>query len=178
LQDIDIPTNNTEGYIDSTELSIGDNTINYLVLDETLGYTKDSTSGGITIQVMSAPAQMKKYRLTARITVGGRSPFTKYITIIVWDDNYPLVNYSIVDPLYAVLSQKYITNYNIQGFNGNLYKTELLSLYGALDLSNSNVTSLLANTNYSVFTYMKYITSITLDGLTQITLNDLITGNN
>ena len=178
LQDIDIPTNSTGGYIDSAELSVGDNTINQLVLDETLGYTKDSTNGGMTTQVISVPVQMKKYRLTARITIGGRSPFTKYITIIVWDDNYPLVNYSVADPLYAALSQKYTTDYSIQGFNGNLYKTELLSLYGTLDLSNSNVTSLLANTNYSVFTYMKYITSITLDGLTQITLNDLATGNN
>lgn len=178
LQDIDIPTNSTGGYIDSAELSVGDNTINQLVLDETLGYTKDSTNGGMTTQVISVSAQMKKYRLTARITVGGRSPFTKHITIIVWDDNYPLVNYSVADPLYAALSQKYTTDYSIQGFTGNLYKTELLSLYGTLDLSNSNVTSLLANTNYSVFTYMKYITSITLDGLTQITLNDLATGNN
>ena len=178
LQDIDIPTNSTGGYIDSTDLSIGDNTINQLVLDETLGYTRDSSNGGMTVQVISVPAQMKKYRLTARITVGGRSPFTKQITIIVWDDNYPLVNYSVADPLYAALSQKYTTDYNLQGFNGNLYKTELLSLYGPLDLSNSNVTNLLANTNYSVFTYMKYITSITLDGLTQITLNDLATGNN
>jgi hypothetical protein len=47
---------------------------------------------------------MKKYRLTARITVGGRTPFTKYITIIVWDDNNPIVNYSVTDPLYAALS--------------------------------------------------------------------------
>ena len=166
LQDIDIPTNSTGGYIDSTDLSVGDSTINQLVLDETLGYTRDSSNGGMTVQVTSVPAQMKKYRLTARITVGGRSPFTKQITIIVWDDNYPLVNYSVSDPLYAALSQKYTTDYSLQGFNGNLYKTELLSLYGPLDLSDSNVTSLLANTNYSVFTYMKYITSITLDGLT------------
>lgn len=59
-----------------------------------------------------------------------------------------------------------------------MYKSELLSLYGDLNFINSGATTLLANSGLSVFTYMKYITSITLDGLTQITLNDLATGVN
>ena len=178
LNDIDIPSNSTGGYIDSKDLELNDSSINNLVLDENLGYTKDSVNEGMTLQVIAVPAQMKKYRLTARITVGGRAPFTRYITIVVWDDNSPLVNYSVADPLYSILSQKYSTDYNIQGFTGNLYKSELLSLYGDLNFINSGATTLLANSGLSVFTYMKYITSITLDGLTQITLNDLATGVN
>jgi len=73
LSDLDNPTNNTGGYIDSEELAIGDSTINQLVLDETLGYTKDSNNHGMTLQVMSVSSQMKKYRLVVRITIGGRS---------------------------------------------------------------------------------------------------------
>ena len=166
------------GYIDANNLNVGDSTINQMDLDDTLGFTKDSSKGGMTVQVINIPTRMKIYRLVARITIGGKAPFTRTITIIVWNDNNPIVSYSGTDPLYIVLSQKYMADYNIERFDKHLYKTELLSLYGSLDMSGSGITSLMTENSDSVFTYMKYITSITLDRLTQITLNDLATGAN
>lgn len=178
ISNIDTPSDNT-GYMNSNELSAKDSNLYYIGTDENLGYTKDSVKGGITLQVIGAPSNtMKKYRLSARIKVGGKSPFTKTITIIVWNDNVSLVNYSAENPLYVALAQKYMNCYGLSTFTSNLYKSELLSLYGPLDLQSSGINSLLANTELSVFTYMKYVVMINLSGLTNITLTDLGTGNN
>lgn len=178
ITDLDVPSDTT-GFIDSEELGSSDSTINYMN-NLNLGYTKDAQNGGINVKVIgNPPSTMKKYKLQARIFVGGRSAIDKIITLIVYDDDQVIVDVNLSDPLYSTLQSQYKSNYSLTTWDNPIHKTELMSLYGTLDFSNqTSLPSLMGNDGYSILLHTNNITSLILDGCSAIATIDNVSQHN
>lgn len=171
--------NNNTGYMNAATLADNDNQSYEIDVENgALVYTKDSQNGGITVKVAgNPPSTMRKYRLVARISIGGRSSQTFSLNIIVWDDNDVIISQNVSEGKYIGVTTLYKSNYSLTDFTGSVYKSHLLSLYGTLDFSQQQQkpASLLTQNGDSMFLYTKYITSVILDGCTAIPLTDIST---
>lgn len=168
IQDLDNPSDST-GFIDASQFSQSDSSINYMN-NLNLGYSKDSTNNGVPLYVIEVPQTgIKKFRIIARIIVGGKPPVDKSITVLITNDDSVIVSVNTSDPLYSVLQTQYKTNYQLSQWNEPFYKLDLMSLTGTLNFSNeSTLASLMGNDGYSILLYTNNITSLILDGCTQV----------
>lgn len=126
---------------------------------------------GITIHTKSVPSTMTTYRLEGIIRIGSRE-IHKRINLIVMNDNTPILSTNQSD-LFTIVSQKYATDYSLNGAYFDFYKSHLMSLYGTIDFSSRpNIQSLITNTNQTIFVYLTHINSVVLDGCSNIMLTD------
>ena len=156
-----------------------DNSVNYIEIENpNIAYLKNGTNG-IILQVNGdAPETLKKYKLTIRLSIGGRNVIDKSIIILLWDDAQMIIPYNTQDGRYQATVSLYNSNYSSSNFERSFYKSDLLSLYGTLDFSSYNniTTDLLSSQDDSIFKYTKYITGINLSGCSAITLVNATTG--
>jgi hypothetical protein len=97
------------------------------------------------------------------------------MNIVVIDDNEIIVsNSSQADDLYTVISTHYGINYGTQHVNMNYYKTQLISLYGTIDFSDTPLISTLKahNNKHSILYYLPNITGVKADGCTNLSFTD------
>lgn len=154
------------------------NTINQTTYSDPQGtssvikYINSTEEGKLRLVAYSVPANRSAYRVKMNIKFPGLKPAeVKSMYIIAWDDNTPIVTIDTTNPLYLAIRNKYNTDYSLANeTNFAVFKTHILSLYGTFDLSTYNsVQSLVTNNQQSIFNYMPYITSIILDGCTNLT---------
>lgn len=111
------------------------------------------------------------FEIKGRIRLGGMSQITKTAYLLVIDDADPIVTYDST-PLSTALWNTYssISVYNIpSGQTPDIYRTQLLSLYGTLDFSSyTSLASLNTEKNDSVLKYIPYINSLDFSGCTQL----------
>ena len=156
-------------YTSYTSLTGYPNTIENQQGDDYLYYTKSATNRGIVIGVSSVPSNMILYEIKIRVVVAQTS-FIKTVNIILLDDKYVVHNsytsaavQTCLNELHTSLYGTTITDY---------YKSNLLSLFGTLDLSsNANgVDNLLDSSgNTSLLYYLPNITGLNLSGCSRFT---------
>lgn len=144
-------------------------------IDEYLSASVEN--GIISIHTKAVPSDNVTYQLEAIVKVGG-TEIHRYINLLLVDDNIPVLFASQSD-LFAVVSNKYATDYGLAGAYFDFYKSHLLSLTGTIDFSSHpSIPSLITDTNQSIFKYLYNITGIIMDGCTNIGLtNNSISGS-
>jgi hypothetical protein len=137
-----------------------------------LKYEKSGSDDKLRLTTLNTvPDKMFLCKVKINIKFQGLKPAeVKSLYIIVWNDSASLVNIDSSNPLYLAIRNKYNTDYDLANeTNFAIFKSHLLSLYGTFDLTQySSVGSLIGNNQQSIFNYMPYITSINLEGCTNL----------
>lgn len=116
-----------------------------------LKYAKSTSADKLRLVAYSTPDTRSLYKVKINIKFQGLKPAeVKSLYIIVWNDNTPLINIDSSNPLYLAIRNKYNTDYKDYVISSvadfAVFKSHLLSLYGAFDLSSyTSVTSLICN---------------------------------
>ena len=141
--------------------------------DAYIKYITSPTPHRIRISSTGVPSTgYNAYTIKMRARFSGMiSPIICTMNILLFDDNNRILDNDPTNPLYLCVRDKYNTTFSIAAnTNFAIYKSDLLSLEGSLDLSTSPynaVTSLQTNSG-SIFNYLPYITSVDLTGCTML----------
>lgn len=136
-----------------------------------LKYAKSTSADKLRLVAYSTPDTRSLYKVKINVKFQGLKPAeVKQFYVIVWNDNIPVITIDTTNPLYLAIRNKYNTDYDLANeTNFAIFKSHLLSLYGTFDLTQySSVGSLIGNNQQSIFNYMPYITSINLEGCTNL----------
>lgn len=170
-----IDENVNTGWLNADSLKGGEGSVQ--MIDDYLVYKDNASHSPINGIVLSTtqnmPSDIRRYMVAVNVYIGGAT-ITRYVNIIVLNDNVPIVNFNTSDPLYTTLRAKINPN-----LTRALYKTDLLSIDGNLtfiDASNL-VTAPINNEVKSIFKYLPYITVLDMTDCTITMVNSNITDN-
>lgn len=154
-----------------------ENTVANRVGDGILYYAKCASHNGIVIGTTTVPQNLTLYELKAYVTVGART-YIKTVNIIAYDDAQVLHTQVTSPGVQNVLNTLHSSLYGNSIYE--YYKSDLLSLVGALDFSveSQSVGSVYANNNVSLLTYLPNISSLNFDGCSSLVQASLGTINN
>ena len=127
-------------------------------------------SSGITFEVGNdIPSTMVVKTFSGMIRMKGGATFTKNVNIILWNDPTPILASGVVhDTLRTMYNSLYG---NVLPNNAYLYKSHLVGISGALTIQDQpNVSYVTSDGQHSVFEYLSYISSLTIDN-SEISLN-------
>lgn len=143
-----------------------------LLSDVDVVLRKQSGDSGITfILPENLPATMVVKTFSGLITMKGGSTFSKTVNIIIWNDpDIILAGGAIYNILFAMYNTLYN---NVLQNNTPLYKSHLIGISGNVTIQDQPIVSYVsANVNNptSIFRYLPYISSLTIDN-SQISLD-------
>lgn len=158
------------GYKNKTEFQTNENKIFDVGTSEYVQATDGASNGGIPIKVSSTlPSNMILYRLRGRVQIGGLNQNVKTVYFIVINDPTPIL-YGSQSSLSTIMWGTYCNLYSIQSLsNQNMYKTELMSLYGTVSFTSAtNIRSLIADSGQSILNYLPYVETLDFEGCVDI----------
>lgn len=173
ITDIATELSVTGGYQDVSVVNATQYTYNQ-GSDEYLNYINSDIQNAVRLIVSSIPQNRRVYRLSMRVKFNSIKPYDElHMNIMVLNDNLVILSMDTTNPLYLAMRDKYINTYNmVAGQNFSIYKTHLIALEGAFDMTfYTDVTSLQTNQGDTIFNYLPYITSINMEGCTKIRHN-------
>ena len=113
---------------------------------------------------------MMSYKLTSKVTFISGKTITSSVSLILVTDKVAIVS-NDASILYSVINAKYLAQYSVD--KSSFYRTDLMALTGTLNFTTDSswltITSLKTQNSRSIFKYLTNITSIILDGCTQLT---------
>ena len=161
----------TEGSVPRTDASQfrGDGTAMEMIDEGVLYYTNGAQHAPVSGIVLATrdqiPADIKRYVLTARISIGGKTEI-RYLNLMAMADSAPVVELNVLSSLYVTL--KNIIDPNL---NRHIYKTDLMALEGTLKFNDTDDVQLSLDTLVarpidgqvkSIFAYLPNITELDL----------------
>lgn len=168
-----IDGNVNTGWIDANNLKGGEGSVQ--IIDDYLVYKNNAIhspiNGIVLATTQNMPAIVRRYMVAANVYIGGAT-ITRYVNIVVLNDNVPIVNFNTSDPLYTTLRAKVDSN-----LTRALYKTDLLAIDGTLTFTNASnlVTAQVNNEVKSIFKYLPYVTVLDMTDCTITMVNSNIT---
>ena len=157
----------------SSEFEGDGNTFALIGGDEYLYTTNSATNNGIVLGCRGGvPTEVKRYVVTAQITIGGMV-VTRYLNLMIVSDVTPIIR-SGNTVLYNTLAAK------LGGIQRDLYKTDLLTIDGTLTFAsgsqiNTLVTQEVDNNIFTVFKYIPHLQQLVMSGCTFVATDNTIT---
>ena len=158
--------------IDSTALKNGGN--GAIAMDDYLYYIANALKTyGIPLYSGIVSDTLRSYTLEATVTFKSNVKRTATAYINTLNDMSPIVR-NDGSALYSVISQKCVEFYGGTA-KGNYYKSDLFALTGVINFSTrTDITSLIALDGKTIFEYLPKISSVYLDGCTNLPSKQLV----